>query len=163
MYWYCINIHPRKEDYVEINLSRLGVESFNPKLKERKFIRRVLKEAITPLFPCYIFARFDIETHLRGVKYTKGVRKIVSAGSSPIPVEDNIIGAIRDRLDGDGYLSINRTFNSGDHLRIKDGPFSGFKGVFERDIGRDRVIILLNMLYNQVHLTLFKEQLEKID
>ena len=81
MFWYTIHTKPRQESQVEMSLGQYGLETFCPRIKQIKLVRRKRVVRIGPLFPNYLFVRFDIHKDLRGVKFARGVRNVVSLGS----------------------------------------------------------------------------------
>ena len=102
-----------------------------------------------PLFPCYVFARLDLRTNYFEVKYLAGVSGLVSAGNEPIVVPEAIIGEIRSRGVDDVVEIREVPFDSGQQVRVVDGPFRGFEAIFERYLsGAERVAILLNTIEN---------------
>ena len=148
--WYLVYTKPRAEDGVERKLADAGFEVLNPKLKERKLVRRRLKDAVTPLFPCYVFVRFDIYKNFRLVKYTRGVNKLVGSESAPTPVSDEIVSSIMKRVEG-GFVSIRESFEAGESVSIKAGPFEGLDAVFEQEVkDTERVSILLKAVNARV-------------
>ena len=102
---------------------------------------------VGPLFPCYLFSRFGYEDQQRAVSYARGVRRIVVFGTTPGVVEQDVIDAMKSRLE-DGYVTANSLkLSLGDVVRIQDGPLSGLEAVFERQMsGHDRVVLLLRTL-----------------
>lgn len=153
MNWYAVSTKPRQEDLAELNLQRLGVETFCPQLKQTKLIRRKRQTVTGPLFPGYLFTRFNLDTHYRAVNYARGVRKLVAFGPVPVVVDDEIIEAIRSRLD-DGYMTVPvSSFTPGQVVRIHEGPFEGFEAVFEREMSdHQRVVLLLQALSYQARV-----------
>ncbi len=153
--WFCVYTKPKCETKVERLLESAAIEVLNPVIRRRNFYRgKGLISDKTPLFPCYIFARFS-EYEYRLVKYTRGVRRVVEFGGVPCPISDDIINLIKSRMKGDGSIRIGRNFKRGERVLIMDGPFKDFVGIFEREIpARDRVIILLNTLEYQAKLEL---------
>jgi len=87
------------------------------------------------------------------VKYSRGVRSVVSFGDSPAPVDDMLIETIKTRIKG-GYVVLDPpTFEKGEEVRVKEGPLEGIRGIFDRRIkDSDRVIILLNTISSQSRL-----------
>ena len=67
MHWYAVNTKPHHERLADLNLGRLGVETFYPQMKQKKVIRRREETVSGPLFPGYLFARFDMDVHNRAV------------------------------------------------------------------------------------------------
>jgi transcriptional antiterminator RfaH len=163
MNWYAIHTKPRQEHLAQTGLQREGIETFYPKLKRRKTIRRVRKWVTGPLFPSYIFARFDAVRSGRLVKYASGVIKIVSFGGKPAIVEDAIITAITDHAE-DNVITVGPpSLKQGDRVEIQDGPLRGLQGVFEREMSdKDRVVILLETLAKGARVEVTRDQLEKV-
>ena len=59
--WYALQVWSRKETSVSIHLQSLGYEFFLPTYKcQRQWSDRV-KELEQPLFPGYLFCRFDFQ------------------------------------------------------------------------------------------------------
>lgn len=145
--WFLIYTKPRCEDRVSFKLLNAGFDVLNSKLKERKFIRRKLQDAVSPLFPCYIFARFDCSRDLGLIRYTIGVRDVVGSEGAPTPLPERVVDELRERM-ANGYITITpRTFDPGEELIIKSGSLEGFHAVFVKELkGTERVSILLKTL-----------------
>jgi transcriptional antiterminator RfaH len=152
--WYVIHTHSKQEDRADLNLRAWGVTTFNPKTLERVYNPYSHKAAniIKPLFPRYMFARFNINK-LRQVHFTRGVHKVVCFGDDPIPVDDAIIAEIRSREGADGYICLLEELTPGDEVIIREGPMKNFKGIFIGKVSADdRVRILLHTVSFQAHL-----------
>ena len=151
--WYAIYTKPAKEDTVASRLQGIGIEVLNPKFKTKKYKRKKLVEVIEPLFPCYLFARFDKEKFAHLITYTRGVRYIVGK-KNPIVVYDEIIDTIREGMEeGDIVVIKPGRFEQGERVLIREGPFRDFYGIFEREIkGNERVMILLEAIHYKVEL-----------
>lgn len=161
--WYAIHTKHRQEALAQRSLDREGVETFYPKLRQRKTIRRVRKWVTGPLFPCYIFARFDLTQSARLVKYATGVLKIVSFGAKPVVVADEIIASISYHADDDVVTVEPPRFRAGELVEIQSGPLRGLQGVFARELSdRDRVVVLLEVLATGARVELARDQLEKV-
>lgn len=143
--WYLIYTKPRSENAVTDKLQGCGFEVLNPKLRERRFIRRKTREMVSPLFPCYVFAKFSVPENYRLIRYTRGVRKVVGSELRPIPVHEDIIESIRTRMEDDGVVRVElKKFHAGDAVEIKGGPFAGLEAIFLKELGgMERVSILL--------------------
>jgi transcriptional antiterminator RfaH len=159
MPWYAVSTKPHQEKQAELHIKQCGVECFLPLLKESKIIRRTRKTVIEPLFPGYLFARFDLDKHCRAVSYATGVRKIVEFGSGPVELDATMIDAIKERLN-DGYVSLMPVrLVQGQIVHIKGGPLAGLEAVFMRAMtDRNRVLLLLNTLGFHAKLTLNIDQ-----
>jgi len=149
--WFLIYTKPRCEDSVSNKFVDSGFEVLNPKIEERRYIRRKLQDVVSPLFPCYIFVRFDNPKDGRLVKYTRGVRSIVGPENIPSIVPEEIIGQIKKRME-DGVIHIRPgSFVEGEDVSIQAGPFEGLEAVFEKQLkGSERVSILLKTVNARV-------------
>ena len=162
--WYVIVTHPKQEDRAESNLRAWNVETFYPKLRERHEnpLTGRTSFVIKPFFPRYIFARFDAKT-LPKVWYTRGVHSIVSFGSNPAIVEDDIIALTQSRVSPSGYIEIDDGLKPGDQVVIKKGPLANFMGVFERQVKHtDRVTILLSTVGYQSRVVIERQYLDHL-
>ena len=153
MKWYAIYTKPRHESPVATRLRDIGIETLNPQLKSKQFRRSRITEVVEPLFPCYLFARFRKVQYSHLIKYTRGVRYILG-NEDPVAVHDNIIDAIKDRMDRSDSIDINKhNFETGEKVIIRGGPFRDFHGIFESNIkGSERVMILLDTIYYRLEL-----------
>jgi transcriptional antiterminator RfaH len=151
--WYAISAKPHQEFLAESNLRNLGVETFLPLLREARVIRRKPQDVTVPLFPGYLFAKFDLERSYRGILYARGVRRIVSFGSAPAVVDEELIGGIKSHTVADGVARLGSAFSQGQLVRIHRGPLHGLEAVFEREMkGEQRAILLLRALSYQARV-----------
>ncbi|MGD1075174.1 MAG: transcription termination/antitermination NusG family protein [Thermodesulfovibrionales bacterium] len=146
MNWFAIYTKPKAEDAVARLLNNAGIETLNPKIMVRKYIRKKYIETVEQFFPCYIFALCDEEKHSHMIRYTRGVKYIVGR-ENPLQVPPHIIDIIRERMEGGIVRPLPEKFDSGERVLIKEGPFKDFYGVFQRQIpGKQRAMILLEAL-----------------
>jgi transcriptional antiterminator RfaH len=154
MHWYVIRTKPHQESRAEFHLRQLSVETFLPRLKQRKTVRRQHKTVVEPLFPRYLFARFDVNDRYRAVNFTRGVLNIVEFGLRPAEVSESLIEAIKEQLE-DGYVTPQADrFHQGQLVYIKGGPLAGLEAVFVREMKeQDRVLLLLKALGFNARIT----------
>ena len=155
-HWYAVQTKPREEDRADYNLRAWGVETLAPRIRERR-LRPFSNQpgyAIKPLFPRYIFARFNADEQLHKICYTRGVYSVVFCGDRPAQVDDETVRTIQARIGTDGFVSLSEELKPGAPVTIKDGTFRGMNGLFVRELsGSDRVSILLTNLTYQAHIT----------
>jgi transcriptional antiterminator RfaH len=145
--WYLVRTKRQKESLVQCKLAGLARRTFLPRMRVQRMGNGTFTESVTPLFPCYLFALFELESTLYRVLHTVGVAGIVCAGSTPSEVDPAIIEEI-NRRGKDGIIEIpRRTFNKGEWVRVTEGPMEGFAGIFEHyRSGSKRVALLLNVV-----------------
>lgn len=151
--WHAVYTKPGKEDSVAFLLQHIGIEVLNAKIKSKKYRKHRFTDSIEPLFPCYIFADFEKEKYSHLITYTRGVRYIVGKGN-PVIVNEEVINAIKENLEDNHMVVVKpRKFEQGDRIRVMEGPFKDFYGIFERETrGMERVIILLDTLHFRLEL-----------
>lgn len=160
--WYVLRTKAKQEVRAELNLRGWGVEVLAPKVREPRYRRSShgVTYSVAPLFPCYLFARFDAAVLLAKVRLTRGVRSVIGFGEYATPVDDSIVTLIRSRIRDDGFVRIEEP-KPGDAVRIVDGPLRALMGIFERRRGRDRAVILLEIVGAQAHVDIAMASLRK--
>lgn len=160
MPWYVIRTKPHQERIAHVHLNQLCEATLLPMLRNDTVAHRREATAVEPLFPGYLFARFDLQTRYRAVKFARGVLNIVEFGAHPAEVEDATIEAIKERLE-DGYARIMEpSFHEGQVVRIAAGPLAGLEAVFLRAMKKQqRVCVLLNMLGRHTEMTVNYDQI----
>lgn len=162
--WYAIHTKPKQERRAEMNLRAWNIEAFAPKVRARRRGRPQNGSLYMekPLFPRYLFARFDVKTYSHRVIFTRGVHNIVRFGDSPIPVDDQIIEIIQLRVGEDGFVRVGEKLECGDRVMIQEGPFKSLIGIFEGGVGEaERIRILLTAISYQAHITIEKDLVRK--
>jgi len=146
--WYLIHSKARQEGVAELNLQRLGVETFCPRFRGLKCPRSKGRGEEEVLFPGYLFVKVDITTEYRKVTYAHGVLRVVKFGATPAVVEEAIIASIRERTcNGIVVLTPLSSLKNGQIVRIHKGPFCGFEAIFEKELnGSQRVALLMKTL-----------------
>lgn len=158
--WYVVHTQPNGEERARHNLERQGFEVYLPRyLKQRRHARRV-ELVRRPLFPRYMFVRFDPErAQWRSINGTFGVAHLVSQGERPVTAPNRVIEAIKARHDEDDLVVLNspQSFRPGQKLEIVDGPLALQSGLFQRLTDNERVVLLLDLLGRQVPVTVSKD------
>ena len=126
-----------------------GYECFLPVYRQRKrwSDRTVTTEA--PLFPGYVFCRFDYWRRLP-IMTTLGVVSIVGFGSDPAPIPDHEIQAIEKVLTAGFAAEPHPFLRIGQRIRITHGALRGVEGVLLRKKSEWRLVVSVNMLQRSV-------------
>lgn len=143
--WFALYTKPHKEYQVQGLLRDQGVDVYLPEV--RVAARRRDRREKKPFFPHYLFARFDPrDGPMARVRWTPGLRRIVSSGGLPVPVPNEVVAYLRRRLAAMAEVGPEEPFRKGDVVRIVRGPFEGLDAVFDRRLspeGRMRVFLEL--------------------
>ena len=149
--WYALQVRSRKEAYVASQIEGQGFECLLPTYKSiRKWSDRV-KELEQPLFPGYLFCRFDFQNR-RPVITTPGVLQIVGFGRTAAPVADEEIRALQLAVSSDipkqpwPYLEI------GQKVQVVYGNLTGLEGILVNVKGNHRVVLSVKLLQRSVAL-----------
>jgi len=148
--WYLIHTKPSGEKIAQLNLERQGYEVYFPRVIRPVRRSAQWREQVVALFPRYIFLRLNEGVQaLSPVHSTSGVTGVVRFGSRYAMVPEEIIEDLRSRADSESglhRLGCRRLFEPGTAVRVTMGPFDGLEGVFQREAGADRVVVLLRLL-----------------
>ncbi len=164
--WYVIQTKPTAEDNVRLHLKNADIETFLPKIKQAVRGKKSSASRIKSLFPSYLFAHIDLKDpslhHM--VRYTRGVRKILGDGDKPVPVPDEMISIIRERIGEEGLIEQGLTMKKGDPVRIRSGAFQDLVGILEKPASAaGRVKVLLQIMHHQIKCDLSAADVEKAD
>lgn len=144
--WFVIQTKVREEDRALFHLQEKDVEVYLPMLEAMLFHARRRRVVHKPLFPSYLFARFDAGNMLDKVRWTKGVVRILLDSVHPVPLSDEIIEGIKSMEGEDGIIR-PRPSQDYKRVRITRGPFKDMTGVIDRRLSdSERVKILLDMV-----------------
>jgi len=159
--WYVLYTKPHKERHVCLYLKAKGVETYLPLV----VIERGKKYVEVPFFSCYLFVHLDLmEPGALSVQWTPGLRRWVSFDGRPASVGDEFIETLQVRLGEDEELLEVRQggFRHGEQVRVTEGPFQGFEGMFDKKLaGEERVRILLDFLGRTTAVEIDSQDLTK--
>jgi len=148
--WYLVKTKPNREFLVRDHLSTFIPEVLLPIMCRIDSAPVKPRSGEVPLFPSYLFTRFRVRTHYQKVKYTPGVRYVVSAGDDPLSISQDVIDQIKGRLVNGRILVKRRPLSLGERIRIADGPLAGVEAVFQHYLsGTKRVALLLETVYSK--------------
>jgi len=158
-YWFALYTKPHKEYLVRDLLSAQKVEVYLPEIAVKR--RRRDRRERRPFFPHYLFARLGSQDGMIAkLRWTPGLRCIVSTGGRPVPVPDEVVQEIRRSLATMAQVEPEEPFRPGDVVRIVRGPFEGLHAVFDRRLSpQGRVRVFLQWMSRRVPTDLDLEDL----
>jgi transcriptional antiterminator RfaH len=154
--WYVAHVAPRQEELAISHLARQGFETFCPQLwKERRHARQ-RKVVKTPVFPGYLFVRFDIDSQpWVSINSTRGVRHLVGPSPSrPQSFPDSAMGLLQTRCNEGILRHSEEQLTPGQRIRVSVGPFIDRIATIERLEAKDRVRVLFSMLGKEQSISL---------
>jgi transcriptional antiterminator RfaH len=147
--WFLVVTKPASESLATEHLNRQGFETYFPRLSLKRLYRGRWAHRIVALFPRYLFVRLDPRRQALGpIRSTRGVADIVRFGEDPTIVPDTVVQQLRQRADStSGLHQLNENEpRRGAAMRIIGGAFAGLEGVFDREAGVERSVVLLSLL-----------------
>ena len=155
--WYALQIRSKLASVVSATLRGKGYEEFLPLYRSRRQWSDRIKELEIPLFPGYLFCRFDVSDRLLPILTTPGVIGIVGAGKIPVPVDDGEIEAIRMVLRS-GLAAQPWPFLSvGSKVYIEGGPLAGLEGIITNGDKIYRLVVSVSLLQRSVAIEIDRE------
>lgn len=143
MGWYLIHSKPRQEARALENLQRQGYEAWLPMLTVEKIRRGRIANVTEPMFSRYLFIRLDtVTSNWAPIRSTLGVSRLVTFGSVPASVPDDLIEGLRTAP----MQSRQRLLATGEEVLFVDGPLQGLRGIFQQHDGEARALVLIELL-----------------
>jgi transcription antitermination factor NusG len=147
--WYALQVRSRKENYVASQILGHGYECLLPTYKSIRQWSDRKKELEQPLFPGYLFCRFDFQDR-RALVTTPGVLQIVGNGRIPIPVSDDEIGSLRLAVASGMPKQPWPYLGVGQKVRVNYGTLAGLEGILVNLKGNHRVVLSVTLLQRSV-------------
>ena len=149
--WYLLRCKPCEDARAEGELLNQNFIVFRPVIAREKLVRRKKKTVMESLFPGYIFINLSDNDDWSTIQYTRGVIGFVRFGVYPTPVDNTVLSLLKARVDGFGCVKNTpmALFSEKAKLAITAGPLKGLEGVFQKETGDERVVLLLNFMQKQ--------------
>ncbi len=147
--WYALSVRSRYERIVATFLNNQGYEWFLPLYKSRRSWSDRIKEVDVPLFPGYLFCRFDIHNRLPILRIP-GVRHVVGGTRIPTPIDSSEIDALQTVIHTDAVREPWPFLQVGDRMRIERGSLAGVEGILLQFKGRYRLVLSVTLLQRSV-------------
>ncbi|MBI3986627.1 MAG: hypothetical protein HY343_06895 [Lentisphaerae bacterium] len=157
--WHVLHSKPRCEKKLADYCLFLHVEHYLPLRKETKIYQRRKVTVWKPLFPGYLFARFNNDAR-RDVLGSHQVARI-------IPVEDEVrllaeLDQVKKVLAVDPSIGACQAVQKGTRVRVITGSFQGLEGVVSTVKGSTRVIVNVEMINRGVAVEVGLDMLERL-
>lgn len=154
--WYLAQIKPNSRRIAEANLTRQGFEVFVPLERQTQRRQGGFITRLVPFFPGYLFVRQGAAAAapFRAINATQGVTRLVSFGSEPAAVPDDIVASLRHQCDTDGCLTLSLPLALGDHVRVAEGPFANLVAQILTTPSDRRIWLLLDFMGNPTRITI---------
>tara|TARA_R100001132_G_scaffold21436_1_gene19167 strand:- start:269 stop:787 length:519 start_codon:yes stop_codon:yes gene_type:complete len=162
--WFVVQLRPHGLAQARVHLKRQGFETFSPIVLETQYRQHKKKNEHKPLFPGYLFVRFDPRSNgWTAINNTRGVsRLILNDPRRPIPLPDELIRTLQDRCDPNEIYKSANDLKVGDHIRVLTGPFADLVTRIETLPGAERAGVLIELMGREVRSTLPRSHVTKV-
>jgi transcription termination/antitermination protein NusG len=153
--WFAVRVKSNRENVVISSLSGKGYETFLPTYSWPSLSSPLSGR---PLFPGYVFCRFNVSRRLP-ILLLPAVVHIVGLGKTPVAIDDEEIASLR--LAVESRLPMTHVdYHTGEKVRIQMGPLAGATGTIS---GRtaDRFVVSITLLQRSVAVALPREWLAR--
>jgi transcriptional antiterminator RfaH len=150
--WFAIQTRVGKESYARAQFERQAFEVYLPRILQRCSHAGKISWQERPFFPGYLFLHLaPEEQRWTTIRSTYGAIGATRFGNCYPPVPDTVIQALQMRHNDSGLISLPSSgpelpFKVGEKVRVIHGPMSDIEAVFQCMKGRDRVLVLMNLL-----------------
>jgi len=159
--WYALSTRSRFENVVDLHLQARGYETFLPTYVEKRKWSDRIKSVSLPLFPGYMFCRFDINDRLP-VLMVPGVNFVVGVGRTPLPVDENEIASLQQAIGSGQPIAPCTYLNVGQTVVIERGRLQGLRGIVVRIKNMDRLVVSVSLLMRSVAVELDSDAVKPV-
>lgn len=148
--WYAVRVRSRFEKSAAKHLTSRGYETFLPLYTTVRRTSRRSRKLQIPMFPGYLFSRFSPSKRQLLVT-APGVKSVVGFGRELAAVPEETIQNLQKLVDG--AADDARPWphlESGDLVRVVEGPLSGATGILVAFRGGHRLVVNIDLLQRSV-------------
>jgi transcription antitermination factor NusG len=157
--WFALAVKPRFDKAVARTLDNKGFETFLPLYKKRHDYGARSREFELPLFPGYVFCRFNALMRLPIVT-TPGVTHILGAGNTPAPLSETEIGSLQTAIKAQLPLQPFPFLQVGQRVRIGEGVLAGVVGIIVNIKRSVNLVLSVTLLQRSVMLEINRDQVD---
>ena len=147
--WFALQVRTRFENAVAAHLAGKGYEWLLPLCTSRRRWSDRIKDLELPLFPGYVFCRFDPMNRLP-ILMTPWVKQVVGVAKVPTAISENEIAAIQLAVRSGLRREPWPFLEVGQQVRVKYGPLAGLQGLLLEFRGQHRLLLSVSLLRRSV-------------
>jgi transcription antitermination factor NusG len=159
--WFGLRTRSNHEKLAATALSGKGYEHYLPTYKTQKRWSDRVVESDRPLFPGYVFCRFDPKLRLP-ILTTPGVVSVIGFGNDPAPIDDQEIEAVRKVLRSGLATEPCPFLREGQRIRVKCGSMEGVEGILVKKKKDLRMVISVVMLQRSMSVEVDSDWIDSI-
>lgn len=160
--WYLLYCKRGEQLRAKTHLENQGVECYYPEVTVEKILRGKRQSVKEPLFPCYMFVRFDFEIGptFTTVRSTRGVADFVRFGSQPKELQGDLIYELKQMDTSEQSLAASKVPAQGQVMKVTGGQFSGIDAIYQEADGETRSLMLIKLINQPVVMSIENKNLD---
>jgi transcription termination/antitermination protein NusG len=155
--WFALRVKPRREKVISTILRNKGFEQFLPVYESRRVWSDRIAKVEVPLFPGYVFCRFDPERPRLPIVATPGVINVVGVAGRPAAIPEHELEAIQTILRSGKAAQPWPYLEAGHRVRIERGSLAGVEGILVETKKQHRVVVSVSLLQRSVSVEVERE------
>lgn len=159
--WFGVRTRSNHEKVTATLLSAKGYEQYLPSYKSRKRWSDRVVETERPLFPGYVFCRFDPKLRMP-ILTTPGVVTVIGFGNEPAPISDAEIEAVQAVLRSGLRAEPCHYLHEGQRIRVNQGSLMNLEGILVRKKSEWRMVVSVSMLQRSISVEIDREWIDPI-
>lgn len=171
--WYAIQTYAGSESSVKKAIESLKVNhGLDDKISEVlvptedlieiKNGKKIIRER--SIYPGYCFAKLDLDTALwHKIQSLPKVSRFIGESNKPSPLTEQDISLIFDKVNKREAPKPKISFDTGETVRITEGPFANFNGIVEEyDMIHGKLRLNVSIFGRSTPVEILYSQVEKI-
>jgi transcription antitermination factor NusG len=159
--WFALRVRTRFERAVLLSLQHRGYEAYLPLQNHVRHWCDRNKIVGTPLFPGYVFARFDVCNRLP-ILTIPGMNYIAGIGKTPVPIPDEEVDSLKTVLRSGRPAGTCPYLRTGQSVRIIEGPFAGMEGILLDVRNQRKLVVSIELLLRSVAVEIYEDAIESL-
>jgi transcription antitermination factor NusG len=147
--WFALHIKSNFEKVTATILGAKGLDVYFPSFRSRRRWSDRVKEIDLPLFPGYLFCRFNPHNRLP-ILTTPGVLSVVGVAKTPAPIAEDEIRSVQ-RIVESGLAARPWPFlHVGQRVIIEKGALQGIEGILLEVKHHYRIVVSISLLQRSI-------------
>ena len=157
--WYALHTMSHCEAKVATYVRAFDVEIFLPDYPSRRQWNDRVKIIRCPLFPGYVFGRFQRKLPIQALG-APGLAHVVGFADGPVAIPDEEIQSVRRFVESGLNVCGCPMLKVGKRIRMRSGPLKGLEGRLEQIRSQFRLVISVELLCRSIVAEVEPEAIE---